>query len=68
MSAQLVPLALLGLCVQAALGQLSNAIAKDADLDPNSFRDSSPLAIEEVAAGCCDCLLRRTAPGDFRRA
>eukprot|EP00656_Telonema_subtile_P012705 TRINITY_DN16409_c0_g1_i1.p1 TRINITY_DN16409_c0_g1~~TRINITY_DN16409_c0_g1_i1.p1 ORF type:complete len:775 (+),score=189.59 TRINITY_DN16409_c0_g1_i1:112-2436(+) len=38
-------------CAHCVLAQLSNAIAKDSDLAPNAFRDSSPLAVEEVIFG-----------------
>lgn len=38
-------------CFSGVLAQLSNPVAKDSDLSPNSFRDSSPLAIEEVIFG-----------------
>ena len=39
---------LVALAICPASAQVSNPVATDADLEPNSYRDSSPIAVEEV--------------------
>merc|ERR1712166_439326 len=44
-------LLLVALAICPASAQVSNPVATDADLEPNSYRDSSPIAVEEVIFG-----------------